>query len=113
MRNREASSSREVELATPRALERLLLIIALATLYLTSIGAGVVQAGKQRWVDHHWDRGHTSPQLGVRWRRQQRQRGWQSFVPFQLDPAPDPFPAIASRHATQAASRTSELPTAA
>ena len=101
------------ELATPEALERLLLIIALATLYLTCIGAGVVQAGKHRWVDHHWDRGLSSLQLGTRWRRQQGQRGWQSFAPFQLDPAPDPLPAIASRHAAQAASSTDELPTAA
>ena len=101
------------ELATPRTLERLLLIIALATLHLTSIGTGVVQAGKRRWVDHHWDRGLSYLQLGARWRRQQRQRGWQSFAPFQLDPAPDPFPAIASRRAAQAASSTVELPMAA
>jgi len=77
--------------------------------YLTSIGAGVVQADKRRWVDHHWDRGLSYLQLGARWRRQQKQRGWQSFAPFQLDPAPDPFPAIASRHAAQVANRRVEL----
>lgn len=45
------------ELATPEALERLLLVIAIATLYLMGIGVRVVQAGKRRWVDAHWDRG--------------------------------------------------------
>lgn len=35
------------ELATPQALERLRLFVAIATLHLTSIGVGVVQAGKQ------------------------------------------------------------------
>ncbi len=70
------------ELATPEALERLILILAIATLHLTSIGAGVVQAGKHRWVDTHWDRGLSYLKLGWRWRRQQYQRGWQAFAPF-------------------------------
>jgi len=83
------------ELATPEALERLLLIIALATLHLTCIGTGVVRAGKHRWVDHHWDRGLSYLQLGARGLRQQEQRGWQPFAPFRLDPAPDPLPALA------------------
>jgi len=71
-------------------LERLLLIIALATLHLTSIGTGVVRAGKHRWVDHHWDRGLSYLQLGARGLRQQEQRGWQPFAPFRLDPAVNP-----------------------
>jgi len=52
------------KLATPEALERLLLIVAIATLHLTSIGAGVVRAGKHRWVDTHWDRGMSYLKLG-------------------------------------------------
>ena len=101
------------ELATPHALERLLLIIALSTLYLTSIGAGVVRSGKHRWVDHHWDRGLSYLQLGARWLRQQEQRGWQSFASFRLDPSPDPLPALASRRAAAERSREAELPNAA
>ena len=101
------------ELATPDALDRLLLIIALATLYLTSVGAEVVQAGKHRWVDHHWDCGLSYLQLAARWLRQQEQRGWQSFVPFRLDPAPDPLPVLASRRTAVGRSREAELPTAA
>jgi hypothetical protein len=85
------------ELATPEALERLILILAIATLHLTSIGVGVVHAEKRRWVDTHWDRGLSYLKLGWRWRRQQYQRGWQTFPPFWLDPVPDPLPALASR----------------
>jgi hypothetical protein len=85
------------ELATPQALERLILILAIATLHLTSIGAGVVQAGKHRWVDTHWDRGLSYLKLGWRWRQQQYRRGWSAFAPFWLDPPPDPLPALASR----------------
>ncbi|SRR6266487_755568 len=80
------------ELSPPEALERLLLIVAIATLHLTSLGVGVVQAGKRRWVDTHWDRGLSYLKLGWRWRQQQYQRGWQTFVPFWLDPEPDPLP---------------------
>jgi hypothetical protein len=80
------------KLATPDALERLLLIVAIATLHLTSIGAGVARVGKHRWVDTHWDRGISYLKLGWRWRQQQYQRGWQAFVPFWLAPVPDPLP---------------------
>ncbi len=93
------------ELATPDALERLILILAMATLHLTSIGAGVVQAGKRRFVDTHWDRGLSYLKIGWRWRRQQYQRGWPAFVPFWLDPAPDSAPAIASRRTAIATHR--------
>ncbi len=89
------------ELATPEALERLILILAIATVHLTSLGVGVVQAGKRRWVDTHWDRGLSYLNIGWRWQRQQNQRGWQAFAPFWLDPAPDPFPALASRRAIE------------
>lgn len=99
------------ELATPEALERLLLVIAIATLYLMSLGVRVVQAGKRRWVDAHWDRGLSYLQIGWRWQRQGFQRGWPMSPPFWLDPAPDPFPVFASRR--DATERTpTDLPTA-
>jgi hypothetical protein len=100
------------ELATPEALERLILILAIATLHLTSVGAGVVQAGKHRWVDTHWDRGLSYLKLGWRWRQQQYQRGWQAFAPFWLDPASDPLPALASRRAVLRKRKSVDLPTA-
>lgn len=85
------------ELQTPEALERLFLILAVATLYCTSIGVGVVRAQARRWVDTHWDRGLSYLKIGWRWVNQQYQRGWRSFRAFWLDPAPDPEPAHASR----------------
>jgi len=38
----------------------------------------------------HWRRRLSYLQLG--WRRQQVQRGWQAFPPFQLDPVPELHP---------------------
>src|SRR6266581_865962 len=100
------------ELATPEALERLLLILAMTTLHLTSIGVGVVHAEKSRFVDHHWERRLSYMKLGWRWQRQQEQRGWQAFAPFWLDPEPDPFPVLASRQPILEGSHASDLPMA-
>ena len=85
------------QLATPEALERLILILAMTTLHLTSIGVGVVHAEKRRFVDPHWKRRLSYLKIGWGWRRQQDQRGWQVFAPFWLDPAPDPLPVLVSR----------------
>jgi hypothetical protein len=45
------------ELATTDSIERLVLLLALATLHLTSIGLAVVQAKVRRFVETHGDRG--------------------------------------------------------
>ena len=100
-------------LTTPDALDRLLLCLALATLYLTSLGIGVVQTEQWSRVDHHWGRGLSYLQLGARWRRQQAQRGWQAFTPFRLDPAPDPLPALIPRRGWLDGSHERDLPIAA
>ncbi len=100
-------------LAAPEALERLLLILALTTLHLTSLGVGVVHAKKNRFVDHHWERRLSYVKLGWRWQRQQKQHAWQAFAPFWLDPVPDPFPVLASRRTILEGSLASDLPTAA
>ncbi len=84
------------ELATPDALERLVLILAIATLHFTSIGLGVGAAKVRRWVDTHWDRGLSYLKIGWRWLRQCYRRGWQVFASFWLDPTPDCVPAITS-----------------
>jgi hypothetical protein len=88
------------ELATADAIERLVLILALATIYFTSIGLGVVKAKVRRFVDPHWDRGLSFLKIGWRWLRPCYRRGWHVFAPFWLDPAPDCLPAIPSRRAT-------------
>lgn len=79
------------------ALERLFLVLAVATLYFTTVGVGVVNLKRRRWVDTHWDRGMSYLKIGWRWLQQQFERGWQKINWFWLDPSPDPEPAIASR----------------
>lgn len=93
------------DLQTPEALERLFLILAIATLQCTSIGIGVVRAQVRRWVDTHWDRGLSYLKIGWRWLNQQYRRGWNAFRSFWLDPAPDPEPAHASRRQAAAPKR--------
>jgi len=85
------------ELQTPEALERLFLVLAIASLHFTSVGLEVVRADLRRWVDTHWDRGLSYFKIGWRWLVQQYRRAWRVFATFWLDPAPDPAPAIASR----------------
>ena len=84
-------------LNSPEALERLFLVLAIATLHFTSVGVGVVHAKLRRWVDTHWDRGMSYLKIGWKWLRQQHERGWPTFALFRLDPSPDPEPAMASR----------------
>ena len=85
------------------AMERLFLILAIATLHFTSVGVGVVARKTRRWVDTHWDRGMSYLKIGWKWLRQQFRKQWSVLPSFWLDPAPDPQPAIASRR--QAARR--------
>lgn len=85
-------------LDTPAALERLFLVLAVATLHFTSVGVGVVRLKLRRWVDTHWDRGMSYLKIGWNWLRQQFRRDWPIMPAFWLDSAPDPEPAMASRH---------------
>lgn len=84
-------------LNTTAALERLFLVLAVATLHFTSVGVGVVHHKLRRWVDTHWDRGMSYLKIGWNWLRQQFRRKWPAMPGFWLDPAPDPEPAMASR----------------
>lgn len=93
------------ELETPEALERLFLILAIATLHCTSIGVGVVRAQVRRWVATHWDRGLSYLKIGWRWLNQQHRRGWNALRSVWLDPAPDPEPVHASRRRAAAPQR--------
>jgi hypothetical protein len=87
------------KLDDPKAIARLFLVLAVATLYCTSVGGAVVNQKKRRWVDTHWDRGMSYLKIGWRWLRQQFRKNWPALnvPPFGLDPEPDPEPAIASR----------------
>jgi len=84
-------------LTTTEALERLFLVLAVATLHFTSVGVEVERRQLRHWVDSHWDRGMSYFKIGWSWLRQQFRRGWPVLPPFWLDPDPDPEPARASR----------------
>lgn len=85
------------QLDDPEAISRLFLVLAVATLHFTSVGCEVVKRQTRRWVDTHWDRGMSYLKIGWHWLRQQFRKNWPVLPPFQLDPKPDPEPAIASR----------------
>jgi hypothetical protein len=85
------------KLDDPKAIARLFLVLAVATLHFTSVGVEVVKRKTRRWVDTHWDRGMSYFKIGWSWLRQQFRRQWPVLPPFGLDPEPDPEPAIASR----------------
>ena len=85
------------KLDDPKAIARLFLVLAVATLHFTSVGVEVVNRKARRWVDTHWDRGMSYFKIGWSWLRQQFRKDWPVLPPFRLDPKPDPEPAMASR----------------
>jgi hypothetical protein len=85
------------ELACPQALDRLMLMVALATVHFRSHGLRVVGAKLRRWIDPHWDRGLSYFKIGWRWLRQYYRRHWPAFASFWIDPSPDRVPVSASR----------------
>lgn len=85
------------QIRSAEALERLCLVLAMATLYLVSQGTEIVAAGKRRLVDIHWFRGNSYLKIGWKWvKRAVTQRLELSHTLF-LDDQPDPDPAISSR----------------
>jgi len=93
------------KLDDPKAIARLFLVLAVATLHFTSVGVAVVNREARRWVDTHWDRGMSYLKIGWFWLRQQFRKNWPVLPPFGLDPKPDPEPAIASRRKAAAPKR--------
>lgn len=79
------------------ALERLCLVLALATLYLVSQGTAVVVAGQRRLVDPHWFRGNSYLKIGWNWVKKAVIQGWKLIQHLLLDDQPDPCPSISSR----------------
>jgi hypothetical protein len=94
------------QLTNEAAWERLLAVVAVATLYFTGLGTGVVKLKLRRWVDTHWDRGSSYFKIGWSWFCQQYRRSWPDLPAFWLDPDPDPEPAIASRRQAAQPKRT-------
>lgn len=85
------------QLRSAPALSRLCLVLAVATLYLTTQGEQVVEAGKRRWVDAHWHRGNSYLRIGWEWVKSSFSKGWQRFMTLYLSGEPDPEPARASQ----------------
>ena len=83
------------------ALERLLLILATATLYLVSSGTAMVEMGRRRLIDPHWHRGLSYFKLGWRWVLHALSNNQKLLTFPWLTPGPDPEPVYASK--TQAA----------
>jgi hypothetical protein len=79
------------------ALERLCLVLAIATLYLVAQGVEVVNQGKRRWVDPHWFRGQSYLKIGWTWVTAALSRGYDLVTRVYLSAEADPQPAMASK----------------
>jgi hypothetical protein len=76
----------------PSRLNHMLLVMALCSLYLVSLGTEVVASGQRRLIDHHWQRGLSYLQLGWRWLDYSLACDAPLPMTFCLNPAPDPEP---------------------
>lgn len=88
----EASELRDAD-----ALARLCLVLAVATLYLTSLGTAIVTLQRRHLVDAHWQRGLSYFQIGWRYLARTLAGGGRLLTSLWLDPDPDPEPVYASR----------------
>lgn len=89
------------ELRTTGALDRLCLVLAVATLYLTSTGTAIVALNRRRLVDSHWHRGLSYLQIGWRYVLRALAYAERLFTNFWLEPGPDPEPVYASKKQAQ------------
>jgi len=87
----ESSKVRSAE-----GLERLCMVLAVATLYLVSQGVEVVNKGKRRWVDPHWFRGSSYLNLGWNWVKTALVKGWCLCSKLRLIGGIDPEPSMSS-----------------
>ena len=85
------------ELRDADALSRLCLVLAVATLYLVSVGTAIVTLERRHLVDTHWNRGLSYLQIGWRYLFMAVLFGKRLLTEFWLDPEPDPEPVFASR----------------
>lgn len=85
------------EIRSAEALSRLCLVIAVASLWLTSQGEQVVASGLRRRVDCHWFRGNSYLRIGWEWIKAVAHKGWELFPKLTLSGRADPEPAKASR----------------
>jgi hypothetical protein len=86
----------ESELEDSQSISRLCLLLATATLYLVSTGTALVEMGRRRLVDTHWQRGLSYLQIGWRWVKRAVVINERLLNSLWLTPGPDPEPAMAS-----------------
>lgn len=92
----------DCELASGAAVERLLLVMAVATLHLVSLGSYVVAQGHRASVDGHWQRGLSYFQIGWRWLRRHVGQAANVLPTLRtLTPGPDPAPVVVPRSRRQ------------
>ena len=92
----------DCELSDPLAVERLLLVMAVATLHLVTLGSYVVAQELRTSVDGHWQRGLSYFQIGWRWLRRNVAQA-ATLLPSlgRLAPGPDPAPVVVPRSRRQ------------
>jgi len=93
-----------------RALQRLCLAMAVATLVLVCQGVAVVADGKRRQVDPHWFRGLSHARIGWNWIRRAIARGEALIGRLVLLTAHDPEPARACRRQVDRSRWMDDLP---
>jgi hypothetical protein len=79
-------------LTQPIQVDRLCLIMAVATLYTVTEGSLLVDSGRREEIDPHDSRGLSYFKLGLRSIRQLLAHGRRLRLRLQLDPGPDPEP---------------------
>jgi len=82
-------------------ISRLVLVLAIATLFLVSQGTTVVETDKRRWVDAHWFRGNSYLKIGWKWVLRALVKGFELITQFRLSSEPDPKPAKSSNKRKQ------------
>ena len=75
----------------------LMVVLAMTTLYLVSLGTDVVKQGKRRLVDPHWYRGLSYLKIGWKWVTYALMRGYELLTSAYLSSESDPEPAMASK----------------
>ena len=81
-----------------KMLERMILVVATATIVAVSEGLFVIESGKREEVDSHWIRGLSYFLIGLRWiYRQMRQGVEEMKVHFELKPMREPLPGAPSK----------------
>ncbi len=88
----------ESRIRSPKSLERLYLVVALAILFATTQGMAVQLEGLRTQVDPHWKRGLSYLKIGLRWLKGVLNKGRALLSPIPLLPK-DPQPCFASKKA--------------